>query len=127
MLWIKLDNEYYSTYPVKLPKGKTWTKDSVKFPVKDKDKKIKYVNNLSCNRYFYSNIYFFDAGCDLYILFSGRKLPKQYLTIKNYSERRANEILLDMFHYLGDSNPYPLGSHFEDGIFRFWKMKGLHF
>ena len=113
MMWIELDNKYYSTYPIKLPKGKKWTKNAIKF---------------SHSNYFYTNIYFFDAGCDLYILFSGSKVQRQYLTIKNYRERKAKEILLDIFYYLSDHcYDYPLGSHFEEGILRFWKMKGLHF
>ena len=124
-----LDTQRYLWGKVKLPQGKSWKEDAKCF--KDKS-------------YEASTIYFFDNAPDLYVRFvfkRGRRYEyvyskefkrtvcaifKQstlYLTIKNYVELTALEVLNDL--YKGCNSLYPLGRHFEDGILLFWKEHRL--
>ena len=126
---LELDTQHYSWGKVKLPQGKTWKKDAKCFKAKD---------------YNASTIYFFDNAPDLYVRFvfgGGRRYEyvysetykctvlgyfKQsalYLTIKNYVELTALNVLNDL--YKGCNSLYPLGRHFEDGILLFWKEHKL--
>ena len=99
----ELDTQRYLWQKVKLPQGKSWSKDAKFF--KDKS-------------YDASTIYFFDNAPDLYVRFvfkRGRRCEyvyskefkrtvcaifKQsalYLTIKNYAELTALEVLNDLY------------------------------
>ena len=125
----ELDTQRYLWRKVKLPQGKSWSKNAKCFIDKS---------------YNASRIYFFDNAPDLYIRFvfaRGRRheyvysqkfnctvyaIFKQstlYLTIKNYAELTALDVLNDL--YRGCDSLYPLGRHFEDGIFSFWKEHKL--
>ncbi len=57
--------------------------------------------------------------------------PKLYLTIRNFRELRAQKVLNDLCGYdklerIIPGETYPMGTHFEDGIWTIWKDEGLN-
>ena len=56
--------------------------------------------------------------------------PKLYLTIRNFRELRAQKVINDLCGYdkaerIIPGETYPMGYHFEDGIWTIWRDKGL--
>ena len=90
------------------------------------------------NEFTMNIISFYDASPDLYVRFKSSKgryrfyrgadylFIRQapiYLTIRNYRDLTALEILHDL--YSGSETSYPLGKNFEDGLFAFYQAHGL--
>ena len=126
----RLDSKRYVWCAVKMPKGKSWEKDAIHF----RD-----------NGYVFSKISFFDNTSNLYVRFTpsrglngflahsekynrvvwyAYKQSVLYLTIKNYAEISACQVLNDIWDSTSGEG---LGRHFEEGILNFWKSHSLPF
>lgn len=89
---------------IKLPQGYKW-KDAQTFTDRE---------------YYYPRIDILPIGQELVIRFkpSLRRLKTYYLTIKDYKELTALQVINDVCGYA-------LGRHFEDGILTVWRNAGL--
>ena len=77
------------------------------------------------------------VNTDLVIRFSPSRFlqqtyhqPKIYLTIRNFRELRAHEVINVLYGYdklerIIPGETYPMGRHFEDGILLIWRDEGL--
>ena len=114
-----LDNSRYQWTKAKVPKNKE-------------------SENFKDNEFTFNVINFYDFEPDLLIRFKPRKnrflfwegaklfFVKQspiFLTVRNYRELTALDILHDLYN--GCEHDAPLGRHFEDGLFAFYQAHGL--
>ncbi len=117
-----VDHERYHWSTVKLPKGFTW-RDARTFKDLDRD---------------FPRVDFLIVNTDLIVRFTPARFfqqkyhqPKLYLTIRNFRELRAQKVLNDLCGYdklerIIPGETYPMGMHFEDGIWTIWKDEGLN-
>ena len=116
-----VDHERYHWGKIKFPKGFSW-KDVRTFRDLERD---------------FPRVDFLIVNTDLVVRFTPIRTiqqifhqPKLYLTIRNFRELRAQKVLNDLCGYdkaerIIPGGAYPMGAHFEDGIWTIWKDEGL--
>lgn len=135
-----LDSTRYSWGAVKLPKCKSWKND---FVFSYRTRKGEEIYSFHDKEYAFSSIRLFNNAPDLYLKFipgRGRnfeyryvesegdiclvffKQSALYLTIKNYAELLAFDVIND---FRNSETGECIGRHFEEAILTFWHSKQL--